>query len=182
MTKSPGKRKKEPLSPDEILQIDCSGTIFQIHKRTLCAIPGSLLATMFSDEFVKRIPRKGDMFVLDFNPVCFGFIVDWLKNRQLALAQSPNAMTPLPPVPPEQKANMDVLCDVLRLHQFAPPNCLTTVHQTSLIVQPYSVAASYTGWQVITAQYPLRLSAPSYFEVLVNLCIHVICFSVYYLV
>ena len=161
---------------DGIFYINCSGIFFQIQKRTLCSVPGSLLNTMFSDEFVHRIPRrdyehggtKQTFLVLDFNPQCFGYIIDWLKNRQLTLASNANALTPLPPIPPEQKANMDVLCDTLRLHQFAPPNALCMMHQTSLIVQPYSVLASYTGWQVITAQYPLRLSAPSYFEVLVE--------------
>lgn len=59
---------------------------------------------------------------------------------------------------------MDILCESLKLGQFIPTNVLQTVHQTSLLVTPNSVESTHDGWQVIVAQYPLRMSRKSYFE------------------
>lgn len=46
---------------------------------------GSYLNQLFSPEFSAKLQKNGKgQYVLDFNPVCFGLIVDWLKNKQLS--------------------------------------------------------------------------------------------------
>lgn len=149
-----------PVNRAETLEINCSGRLFSLPKSSLCSVEGSMLNHMFSDAFVQSVPRDGHgRFFLDFNPHCFAIIIEFLEARAV------RADAPVPPVPPEQQQNMDLLAEVLKLKHFLRPNAISTTHQTSLQVLGDTVQATHRGWQVISAQQPIRMSGISYFEV-----------------
>merc|ERR1712060_327609 len=113
----------------EILEINCSGTVFEVRKAALCHCEGSLLNHMFSDAFVQSVPRDRDgRFFIDFNPFCFSIIVQFLENRMVR----PDA--PVPQVPPDQQQNMDLLAEALKLKHFLRTNSIVSSHATSLKV------------------------------------------------
>jgi len=158
----------------EVLQINCSGEIFTIPKESLTGIPGSRLAEMFSDEIMPEIPRdEQGRFYLDFNPVCFGIVIEYLRNRRL------RADAPVPIIPAVQQRNMEVLAEAWKLWPFIKENRINPLHGTSLSVTTRHdstdrgagapakeiVRATHTGWQVVSAQTSLPVSSPSYFEV-----------------
>ncbi|CAJ1328596.1 unnamed protein product [Effrenium voratum] len=144
----------------EVLDINCSGQLFQVPKRALCFVEGSYLNHMFSDAYIQSVPRDPQgRYFLDFNPECFGLIVDWL----LKLEENPS--TKVPTVPEHQQLNMDLLAEALNLRQFAFGNCLRTNHSTSLQVRGNVVEATHMGWQIISAEHPLKMSGNSFFEI-----------------
>jgi len=50
----------------EIIDINCSGSIFTIARKSLCSIEGSVLSRVFSDEFISEVPRdEQGRFYLD---------------------------------------------------------------------------------------------------------------------
>ncbi|CAD7973157.1 unnamed protein product [Amoebophrya sp. A25] len=149
---------------DKILKINCSGEKFQIKKGALACVPDCHLNAMFGEESTLEKDDLG-RFYLDFNPVCFALILDFIKNKALA---EKNASPPLPLIPKEHKGNMDVLCEALKFHYFLPPNEMLLKHGTSLIVSSTVVESSVDGWQFISGQYPLRSTQRSYFEVKVE--------------
>mmetsp|Transcript_79959 Transcript_79959/g.226219 ORF Transcript_79959/g.226219 Transcript_79959/m.226219 type:complete len:385 (+) Transcript_79959:52-1206(+) len=149
-----------PVSKGDTLEINCSGKLFSLPKSALCSVEGSMLNHMFSDAFVQSIPRDAHgRFFLDFNPHCFGIILQFLEAR------AARADAPVPSIPPEQQQNMDLLVEALKLKPFLRENCLMASHGTSLKVLSNTVAATHSGWQVISAQYPMRMSGNAYFEV-----------------
>lgn len=149
----------------DALHINCSGLYYKVAKGALIGIEGSLLNHMFSEAFIGYIPRdtKGFLF-LDFNPICFGFVVDWLN------AWRPDRSPPLPKVPPEQQMNMDVLVEALRLRPFLVPNKINPAHRTSLIVKGNLIEATVDGCQVISSLQPLPMASATFFEVRVRKC------------
>lgn len=148
-----------PSDRSEFLEINCSGEIFSIPKAALCSIEGSYLNHMFSDAFAQSVPRDGSgRFFLDFNPVCFALIVEFLQARWT----KPDAQPP--PVPPEQRQNMDLLAEALRLKPFLRLNEINQKHGTSLRVAGNVIVATHPGWQVISSRDPLLMSGSSYFE------------------
>lgn len=150
-----------PVDAGDVLSINCSGTYFQVPKNLLCSIEGSLLNHMFSDAFIHNVPRdKQDCYFLDFNPVCFNIILEYLQRP-------PDA--PPPPVPPEQQMNMDLLVEALRLKSFHRLNHIMPNHGTSLRLTPGKnvLEATHEGWQIVAAQYPLSMAGISYFEITV---------------
>lgn len=156
------RERMSVLSPSsrEVLQINCSGAIFQLPKRALCFIEGSFLNHMFSDAYIQSVPRDAQgRYFLDFNPECFGIIVDWLTK----LEENPHAS--VPKVPEQQKLNMDMLAEALSLRQFVFGNCLRTNHGTSLKVRGNTAEATHMGWQIISAEHPLKMSGNSFFEI-----------------
>ncbi|CAK9082012.1 unnamed protein product [Durusdinium trenchii] len=147
-------------SSREVLDINCSGEIYQLPKRALCFIEGSYLNHMFSDAYIQSVPRDSEgRYFLDFNPECFGIIVDWL----LKLEENPEAKVPR--VPELQKLNMDLLAEALSLRQFVFGNCLRSAHSTSLKLSGDIVEATHMGWQIISAEHPIKMSGNSYFEI-----------------
>lgn len=157
--------KMSALYPDstDMLAINCSGQIFQIPRATLRAVEGSHLETMFTKEYISQIPKDGEgRFLLDFNPRCFELIVEYLWNKRL----DPNA--PLPLVPVEQQANMDILAGALGLRKFLPENKISPIHSTSLAVRGNIIEATHQGWQCVSAERALILSKPTYFEVTID--------------
>jgi len=117
---------------------------------------------MFSDAFVQNIPRDSEgRYYLDFNPNCFGLIIEYLQNRHL------RADSPIPVIPMEQKQNMDLLAEALRLKPFLLENRVSSVHGTSLQVTPGTnmIRATHPGWQIVASQHPMPMAGSSYFEV-----------------
>eukprot|EP00933_Yihiella_yeosuensis_P078391 TRINITY_DN8981_c0_g2_i1.p1 TRINITY_DN8981_c0_g2~~TRINITY_DN8981_c0_g2_i1.p1 ORF type:complete len:431 (+),score=84.69 TRINITY_DN8981_c0_g2_i1:126-1418(+) len=156
----------------EVLEINCGGQLFTIPKSTLCQIEGSVLSEMFSDDFIMEIPRDEEgRFFLDFNRECFGYVVEYLRNRRL------KADAPLPTIPTSQARNMEVLAEAWKLIPFLKFNKINPLHGTSLSVKKAPrdpafgpepggefIKATHTGWQVVSAEAPLPQAAPSYFE------------------
>ncbi|CAE8618469.1 unnamed protein product [Polarella glacialis] len=144
----------------EVLQINCSGSYFSLPKRLLSAVEGSYLNHMFSDSFIKNVPRDSEeRFFLDFNPDCFAIVIDWLKLQETKRDEPP------PQIPAEQQQNMDLLAQALNLKPFLRLNAVSQSHATSLRVRGNEIEATHMGWQVITAEAPLKMSGNSYFEV-----------------
>lgn len=152
----------EMLTPqsEPPLDINCAGTLFTIPRSTLCNIEGSTMNQLFSEDGIKQIPRDADgRLFLDFNPVCFGLLVEYLQNRRLRLD------APLPVVPVAQQKNMELLAEAWKLRPFLKENKINPVHGTSLHVAGLRIRATHPGWQVISSASPLPMAAPSYFEV-----------------
>lgn len=144
----------------EVLEINCSGAIYTIPRSTLCSIEGSQLNQMFSDAFIGNIPRDAEgRLYLDFNPHCFGIVVEYLQNRRL------RADVPVPIIPWEQQESMDMMAESLKLKPFLRINKVNEVHGTSLQVASNMVQATHPGWQVISAVHPLPMAGHSYVEV-----------------
>mmetsp|Transcript_46343 Transcript_46343/g.136951 ORF Transcript_46343/g.136951 Transcript_46343/m.136951 type:complete len:401 (-) Transcript_46343:130-1332(-) len=147
-----------------MLHLNCAGTLFDVPKKYLTVVEGSYLNHMFSNAFIASVPRMKDdrgreRYFLDFNPVCFAYIVEFMKGR----FENPKSQPPA--IPPEQQQNMDLLAEALHLTVFMRPNGIPQIHDTSLLVRGSSIQATLQGWQVITAQDPMPMSGASYFEV-----------------
>jgi len=150
-------------SETEIIEINCSGTIYSMSRSSLCSIEGSVLSRVFSDEFISQVPRdEFGRFYLDFNPACFGIVVEYLQNRRLRVD------APIPIIPVDQMQNMELLAEAWKLSPFLHENRINPVHTTSLSVKKNVVESTHPGWQVISAQHALPMAGPSYFEVTVT--------------
>ncbi|CAJ1422509.1 unnamed protein product, partial [Effrenium voratum] len=132
------------------------------------SIQGSVLAEMFSQEFIAEIPRDEEgRFFLDFNPQCFSLVVEYLRNRRL------RQDAPLPVVPVVQKRNMELLAEAWKLWPFLKPNRMNPLHGSSLHIASQEsggktvevLRATHPGWQVVGAENPLPVASPAYFEV-----------------
>jgi len=146
----------------EIIDINCCGSIFTIARSSLCSIEGSVLSNLFSDKFINEVPRdEAGRFYLDFNPACFAIVIQYLQNRRLRID------APVPLIPIEQRHNMELMAEAWKLSPFLRENKINPVHTTSLLVRKDTVQSTHPGWQVISAQHPLPMAGPSYFEVTV---------------
>jgi len=150
----------------ENIEINCSGKLFTLPRRLIASIEGSHLNHMFSDAYVASIPLDAEgRFYLDFNPFCFGLMMDYLHLR----CDRPDAVPP--PVSPDQQQNMDMLADALDLKAFMPINKPFPGHGSSLKLSSGSaegrsvIEAGHPGWQVIGGAYPLPMASIAYFEV-----------------
>lgn len=144
----------------EIMKINCMGTVYEVPRSTLCSIEGSFLAELFSEENSHQIrPDANGCYYLDINPHCFALVIDYLLNRRLRID------APLPVVPKSQQLNMELLAEAWNLKPFLKVNRLNTMHGTSLHVNGNTIRATHPGWQVISAQFPMPLANPYYFEV-----------------
>merc|ERR1712032_539366 len=117
-------------------------------------------STMSSDEHIGGIPRDSHgRYFLDFSPVCFGILVDYLNNRRLR----PGVPTPI--IPADQQQSMDYLAEALQLKPFLKENQISTVHGTSLSVVGTTIESTHPGWQIISAEHPLPMAGAAYVEV-----------------
>lgn len=150
-----------PESMEPPLEIKCSGRPFTLPRNLLCSVKESHLALMFSDDGLNELTRDptDGRFILDFNPVCFSLMVDYLWNRRL------RSDAPTPIVPAEQQHNMDRLAEALYFTPFLKLNRITQFHGTSLQVVGNTLAGSHPGWQIASAQYALSLVRTTYFDV-----------------
>lgn len=144
----------------EITKINCSGSVYEVPRCTLCSIEGSYLAELFREENISSIkPDSDGCYYLDANPRCFGFLMEYLLNRRLRVD------APLPVIPRDQQMNMELLAEAWNLKPFLRENRVNTVHGTSLHVTGNTLQATHPGWQVISSLYPMPLASPYYFEV-----------------
>lgn len=149
-----------PADKNEVLDINCSGTLLTLPKAALCSIEGSYLNHMFSDAFIQSVPRdKQNRYFLDYHPQCFSVVCDFLTARM----EKPELPAPL--VSPELQQSMDLLVDALQIKPFLRVNSVSTSVQTSLRISGNIITASHHGWQVVAAQYSLPMSCNAYFEV-----------------
>jgi hypothetical protein len=149
-----------PVDAKPPIEIKCSGKVFVLSQQVLCSIKGSALAEMFSDDFIHRIPTDPEgKYVLDFNPVCFSYVVDYLMNRRLR----PDAPTPI--IPREQQQSMEMLAEELRLTPFLRVNAVSAFHNTSLAVVGNTITATHPAWQVAPAIHPLSSIRTTHFSV-----------------
>jgi len=147
------------IDPDPIVEINCSGTLFEIPRGALCSIEGSVLQQMFSD-FRHELPQdENGRYLLDFNPHCFALVIEYLQNRRL------RKDCPLPVVPQAQQKSMELLAQAWKLTPFLRQNRVNPVHGTSLLVNVNTLQSTHPGWQVISSEHPLPMAGPSYFEV-----------------
>jgi hypothetical protein len=144
----------------DMLEINCSGFFCSVPRSALCNVEGSYLNHMFSDAFIQSIPKDAQgRFFLDFNPTCFAVVVEFLQRR----LRRPDAPPPL--VPPEQQQNMDLLAEALKLKAFMRTNAISSPQGTSLRVEGDVIQATHSGWQLISARFPLWMAGNAYFEV-----------------
>jgi hypothetical protein len=149
-----------PQNKSDVLKINCCGQFFELPKAALVNVENSYLNHMFSEAFISNIPMDSEgNFFLDFNPFCFDMIAKYL----ISLQSIPDTL--LPPVPPEQQQNMDLLVEALQLKQFLKVNKVMSKHSTSLKVAGNRIEATHAGWQISCAERPLPMSGASYFEV-----------------
>jgi len=144
----------------DVLEVSCSGQSLSVPRSVLCCAAGSRFGRLFDEEFTADMPRDGaGRLLLDFDPRCFRIVVEHLQNRRL------NSNAPLPVVPSSLRGIMEPLAEAWGLAPFLLQNRLNLSHGTSLSVIGREVRSTHHGWQLISAQDPLPLSAPSYFEV-----------------
>eukprot|EP00933_Yihiella_yeosuensis_P084800 TRINITY_DN9947_c1_g1_i1.p1 TRINITY_DN9947_c1_g1~~TRINITY_DN9947_c1_g1_i1.p1 ORF type:complete len:525 (+),score=118.61 TRINITY_DN9947_c1_g1_i1:64-1638(+) len=85
---------------DDVLALNVGGEVFSARRSTLCVFEGSYLANLFSGRWESSIEKdnKGRFF-LDFDPVCFRLILNFLRAKRLESSHAP--ATP-PAVPSER--------------------------------------------------------------------------------
>ncbi|XP_028410726.1 uncharacterized protein LOC114533409 [Dendronephthya gigantea] len=104
---------------DDIIHLNIGGTKFTTTRSTLCQVKDSLLASMFSGRWEDSVPRDQDGAVFfDYNPVYFGFILDYLRAKKMATPENP---APLPDVPDNQVKNFQNLVGYLGLSEDIVP-------------------------------------------------------------
>merc|ERR1739838_1003785 len=125
------------IDPDPIVEINCSGTLFEIPRGALCSIEGSVLQQMFSD-FRHELPQdENGRYLLDFNPHCFALVIEYLQNRRL------RKDCPLPVVPQAQQKSMELLAQAWKLTPFLRQNRINPVHGTSLLVNVNTLQSTH---------------------------------------
>ncbi|CAB4010635.1 Chaperone dnaK2 [Paramuricea clavata] len=107
------RMKAADVSDDDIIRLNIGGQKLTTARSTLCQVEGSLLATMFSGRWEDSLKRDEDGAVFfDFNPLYFGFILDYLRAKKIATPESP---APLPKVPDDQMKHFTNLLEYLGL-------------------------------------------------------------------
>ena len=75
-----------------ILELDVGGQLFKTNIQTLRKYPGSMLFSMFCHTKLHLIPRTEKRhFFLDFNPIHFGVVLDWLRLGKVT-SQDPDLL------------------------------------------------------------------------------------------
>jgi hypothetical protein len=76
----------------DIIRLNVGGQHFITTRATLCAVEGSLLATMFCSEsnFAPPIEIEGKEVFLDRNPIAFGYILDYLRDGCRVMVDLPS--------------------------------------------------------------------------------------------
>jgi hypothetical protein len=77
-----GPAKGDHLKANHKILLDVGGRRFSTTRTTLAAEPSSMLAAMFSGRHQLQKDEEGYYFI-DRNGDCFGYILDWLRMRQL---------------------------------------------------------------------------------------------------
>lgn len=112
------RRSVEAMSrtSDDMITINAGGTIFQTRQATLCVVPDSLLAKMFSGRWDQGLKRDaGGAVFLDVSPRVFEIVLSHLR----ALTLDDRAR--LPAFPPEIREEARAWTDYLMLSEPSPP-------------------------------------------------------------
>ena len=105
--------KSLDVSDDDIIFLNVGGQKYTTTRSTLCQVEGSLLAAMFSGRWESKLKRDQDGVVFfDFNPLYFGYVMDYLRAKRIATPENP---APLPKVPEDQMKNFNNLVEYLGL-------------------------------------------------------------------
>jgi len=89
---------------EDVIDLNVGGELMSVRRQTLCAIDGTMLATMFSGRWGHHARDSTGRIFLDFNPVCFRKIVDFLWTVSIG--------SPTPPV--VLPAERPVFCAITR--------------------------------------------------------------------
>ena len=77
--------KKRLNVSNDIIQLNVGGQKYTTTRSTLRQVNGSLLAIMFSESMEHGLKRDQDgAIVLDFNPVHFGWILNYLPAKKIS--------------------------------------------------------------------------------------------------
>lgn len=152
------------VDDDHVFKLTVADQEIDVPRSVLTALPESNLAHMFADEFVSKIPKIKDRYVVDFHPLCFRIVVNYLHAVSLA-RRTKQPEPAVPHVPIELRVPMAVMVDAFKLDQFLAPNSICS-NGTSLLVESGStVKATCQGWQVLNALQPLNPAKESGFTV-----------------
>lgn len=71
------------IEDDDIIYLNVGGVTFASNMSTLCQVPGSFLAPMFSGRWEDSLKKdkEGNVF-LNFNPNCFKLILNYLRAQK----------------------------------------------------------------------------------------------------
>ena len=109
------KMKAIDVSDDDIISFNVGGQKFTTTRSTLCQVEGSLLSTMFSGRWEDGLKRDQDGAVFfDFNPQCFGYILEYLRTKKIAIPEQPSES---PKVSPNDLKNFTTLVEYLGLNE-----------------------------------------------------------------
>ena len=108
------------MENDDIIELNVGGQTMATRRSTLCQVEGSLLAPMFGGRWKGNMMRDKDgRFFLDFNPKYFGFILDYLRAKAIAITGRP---AKLPKVDLDEVNNFYELIEYLGLGcEMLPP-------------------------------------------------------------
>jgi hypothetical protein len=92
-----------------VLELNVGGTCLTVRRDTLCVLPDSMLAAMFSDRWAGgHLHDMHGRIFLDYNPYCFTKVLDYLRDVALV---GPCAQPPV--VAPEMAAHFAALTTYL---------------------------------------------------------------------
>ena len=84
-------------SSNDVLRLNVGGQKFITKRATLCALEGSMLATLFSTDsnFAPLTETGGGEIFLDRDPVSFPYILNYLRDGCRLQVDLPNNKVPL---------------------------------------------------------------------------------------
>ena len=94
---------------DEILSLNISGEKMMVRRSVLTLVQGSNLQIMINNNEKLLKDKEGNIF-LDFNPICFKKIVDFLKLKSIEIENKP---PPIPVIDPIIKEEFEYLANYL---------------------------------------------------------------------
>lgn len=94
---------------DEILSLNISGEKIMVRRSVLTLVQGSNLQVMILNNEKLLKDKEGNIF-LDFNPICFKKIVDFLKLKSIEIENKP---PPMPVIDPSIREEFEYLANYL---------------------------------------------------------------------
>jgi hypothetical protein len=104
---------------NDVIKINCGGELFSVTRSTLAVFDDSYLANLFSGRWDSSIERDATTgaFFLDFDPVSFRLIVNYLRDLKIASPANPPRA---PRVAKERADHFANLLDFLGLASYIP--------------------------------------------------------------
>ena len=80
---------------DDVLSLNVGGEFFFTQRSTLCTVEDSYLANLFSGRWESSIERDSfGRFFLDFDPYCFGLLLNYLRAKRQSRLPLPAPQVP----------------------------------------------------------------------------------------